>query len=63
MHVESITFCVPSTPCSNTECPRHRVYAPVDTVGVNVADLWHTCPIKREYKLPYPQYEMKHSAM
>ena len=53
---EAITYCVSSHPCGNTECQRHRVYAPTDVIGVSVSDLWATCGIKREVKLPYPQY-------
>ena len=54
MHTDSITYCVPSTPCANIGCYRHQSHAPTNIVGIAVADLWATCSIREEYKLPYP---------
>jgi len=53
-----ITYCVPSKPCANTECQRHRDHAPVEMVGVSVSDFWAMCSEKQEYRLPFPIYEM-----
>ena len=57
MSCTQITFCVPSTPCANMECPRHRTHAPTELIGISVANLWPTCTIKQEYTLSYPKYQ------
>jgi len=54
MDTDKITYCVPSTPCANIGCDRHKIHAPVNETGVSVANLWPTCPIKRAVPLPFP---------
>lgn len=59
---EAVTYCVPSEPCTNTLCPRHRSNAPTDQTGVSVADFWPMCVEKRVMPLPFPVYNAGLSA-
>lgn len=56
---ETLTYCTPSTPCANTDCPRHTVNAPTGVVGISTSDMWPTCAIKIKYKMRYPRYRME----
>jgi len=58
MSCTGITYCVPSTPCANKECPRHSIHAPVGLAGISTSDLWPTCAIKKAYPNTYPIYSM-----
>lgn len=57
-----ITYCIPSKPCANTGCGRHRNNAPVGMAGVSVYNFWGTCTEKMERPLPYPVFNMLSAA-